>query len=85
MAKKKEEPDFDAPIGAPSGRPWEREYLTIDEWVDSLSSSLRAHLKESVWPGSSSERMHPEDLAACSGAFIDAAQHLLAEFGVRRK
>lgn len=86
MAKKKAETDFDAPIGAPDVRLWEKEGMTIDEWVSRMSVSLRYYLKQSCWPTSNdSEVHHPEDLAANSGAFLDAMSHIFGEFGVRPK
>lgn len=85
MAKKKIQVDLDEPIGAPKGRPWEENYLTIDEWIDKFSVSLKYYLKESVWPTSANEKHHPEDLASNSGAFLDAMSHILPEFGAHNK
>lgn len=57
-------------------------YLTIDQWVDKLSAVIRIHLRESVFPNTdSTELFHPEDLAANTGAMLDALTHFLPEFG----
>lgn len=85
MTKKKTQVDLNETIEAPISRPWEEHYLTIDEWVDKFSVSLKCHLKESVWPRSADEKHHPEDLASNSGAFLDALTHILPEFGAHNK
>lgn len=61
-------------------------YLTIDQWIEKFSTALKYHLKDSVWPTSKDDDVHhPEDLAANSGAFLDAMMHILPEFGAHNK
>ena len=56
--------------------------LTIDQWVEKLARVTKAHLKESVFPSATStDLFHPEDLAANTGAMLDALSQFLPEFG----
>ena len=57
----------------------ERGYMTIDQFVDRLSESLRGYM-HSNWPSTGEELHHPEDLAANAAVYTEVMYRVIGDF-----
>jgi len=59
----------------------ERGYLTIDQFVDRLSESLRSYMKSNWSEEDESEELHhPEDLAANAATYTEVMYRVIGDF-----
>ena len=57
----------------------ERGYMTIDQFVDRFSESLRGYMY-SNWPSNTEELHHPEDLASNAAIYTEVMYRVIADF-----
>ena len=57
----------------------ERGYMTIDQFVDRFSESLRGYMY-SNWPSTTEELHHPEDLAANAATYTEVMYRVIGDF-----
>jgi hypothetical protein len=56
-----------------------RGYLTVDEFVDKFSESLRGYM-HSNWPTTANELQHPEDLASNALTYTEIMYRVIVDF-----
>ncbi len=56
-----------------------RGYLTVDEFVDKFSESLRGYM-HSNWPTTATELQHPEDLASNALTYTEIMYRVIVDF-----
>ena len=56
-----------------------RGYLTVDEFVDKFSESLRGYM-HSNWPSTADELHHPEDLASNAITYTEIMYRVIVDF-----
>jgi hypothetical protein len=59
-----------------------RGYMTSDEFVDTLVPGLKEYLSKNWGVHNKNELHHPEDLISNVSIYIEAAYHILVDFGV---
>jgi hypothetical protein len=57
----------------------ERGYMTIDQFVDRFSESLRGYMY-SNWPSTQEELHHPEDLASNAAVYTEVMCRVIGDF-----
>jgi hypothetical protein len=59
----------------------ERGYMTVDQFVDRLSESLRSYMKSNWSEEDESEELHhPEDLAANAATYTEVMYRVIGDF-----
>ncbi len=56
-----------------------RGYLTVDEFVDKFSESLRGYMHHN-WPTTADELHHPEDLASNASNYTEIMYRVIVDF-----
>jgi hypothetical protein len=59
-----------------------RGYMTSDEFVDTLVPGLKEYLSKNWGVHNKNELHHPEDLISNVSIYIEAAYHVIVDFGV---
>ena len=59
-----------------------RGYMTSDEFVDTLVPGLKEYLSKNWGVHNKNELHHPEDLISNVSIYIEAAYHIIVDFGV---
>ena len=59
-----------------------RGYMSSDEFVDTLVPGLKEYLQKNWGVNNKNELHHPEDLISNVSIYIEAAYHVLVDFGV---
>ena len=57
-------------------------YMSSDEFVDKLVPGLKEYLQKNWGVNNKNELHHPEDLISNVSIYIEAAYHVLVDFGV---
>ena len=60
----------------------DRGYMTSDEFVDKLVPGLKEYLQKNWGVRNKHELHHPEDLISNVSIYVEAAYHVLVDFGV---
>jgi hypothetical protein len=57
----------------------ERGYMTVDQFVDRFSESLRSYMHAN-WQSTAEELHHPEDLAANAATYTEVMYRVIGDF-----
>jgi hypothetical protein len=60
----------------------DRGYMTSDEFVDKFVLGLKEYLQKNWGTHNKHELHHPEDLISNVSVYVEAAYHVIADFGV---